>query len=123
MVCTNTGMKHLHQATTKFELMICFEANGHDIVAFSEVAIKRILKYEPKSPAQSAALETPRALADLINQAVGDALSDLLLMDLTTQFPQASNHPGQRRSQAAYLQSLGDHRPPQECTLPPPSTG
>ena len=51
VACTNTGMKHLHQATTKFDFMVYFEANGHGIVVFSEVSIKRILKYEPKSPA------------------------------------------------------------------------
>lgn len=82
VVCTNTGVKHLHHAATKYDVGVYFEANGHGTVVFSDVAMKRILKYEPKSPAQSAALETLRALTDLINQAVGDALSDLLLVEV-----------------------------------------
>ncbi|KAH6663795.1 hypothetical protein B0J14DRAFT_570091 [Halenospora varia] len=35
----------------------------------------------PESPAQAAALETLKALTDLINQTVGDALSDMLLVE------------------------------------------
>lgn len=36
---------------------------------------------EPQSPAQKNALDTLRALYDLINQTVGDALSDMLLVE------------------------------------------
>lgn len=36
---------------------------------------------EPESPAQASALETLRALTDLINQTVGDSLSDMLLVE------------------------------------------
>ena len=80
--CTPTGVKYLHHAATKFDVGVYFEANGHGTVVFSELALKRIAKYEPKSPAQSSALETLRALTALINQTVGDALSDLLLVEL-----------------------------------------
>ena len=82
VVCTNTGVKHLHHAATKFDVGVYFEANGHGTVVFSEVALKRITKYQPQSPAQATALETLRALTELINQAVGDALSDLLLVEV-----------------------------------------
>lgn len=82
VVCTNTGVKHLHHAATKFDVGVYFEANGHGTVVFSEVALKRIAKYQPQSPAQATALETLRALTELINQAVGDALSDLLLVEV-----------------------------------------
>ena len=80
--CTRTGVKHLHHAATKFDVGVYFEANGHGTVVFSDLALKRIGKYEPKSPAQSSALNTLRALTSLINQAVGDALSDLLLVEV-----------------------------------------
>ena len=82
IICTATGVKHLHHAATKFDVGVYFEANGHGTVIFSDLALKRIAKYQPQSPAQSTALETLRALTKLINQAVGDALSDLLLVEV-----------------------------------------
>lgn len=82
VVCTPTGVKHLHHAATKFDVGVYFEANGHGTVVFSDLALKRIGKYEPQSPAQSSALDVLRALTALINQTVGDALSDLLLVEL-----------------------------------------
>lgn len=82
VVCTPTGVKHLHHAATKFDVGVYFEANGHGTVLFSDVALKRIKKYEPQSPAQSSALDVLRALTALINQTVGDALSDLLLVEI-----------------------------------------
>ena len=82
VVCTNTGVKHLHHAATKFDVGVYFEANGHGTVVFSESALKRLKKHEPQSPAQHTALETLRALTELINQTVGDALSDLLLVEV-----------------------------------------
>ena len=82
VVCTPTGVKHLHHAATKFDVGVYFEANGHGTIVFSDVALKRIAKYEPQSPAQSTALETLKALTSLINQTVGDALSDLLLVEV-----------------------------------------
>ncbi|KAL8716356.1 MAG: hypothetical protein Q9220_000263 [cf. Caloplaca sp. 1 TL-2023] len=82
VICTATGVKHLHHAATKFDVGVYFEANGHGTVVFSDHALKRIGKYKPTSPAQSSALETLRALTALINQTVGDALSDLLLVEV-----------------------------------------
>jgi len=51
-------------------------------VLFSASALKAIAQYEPQSPAQKNALETLRAVTELINQTVGDALSDLLLVEV-----------------------------------------
>ncbi|KAF2424928.1 N-acetylglucosamine-phosphate mutase-like protein [Tothia fuscella] len=82
VVCTNTGVKHLHHAATRFDIGVYFEANGHGTVLFSPQAIKHISQHEPSSPAQADALETLHSLTDLINQAVGDALSDLLLVEV-----------------------------------------
>ena len=82
ITCTNTGVKHLHHAATKFDIGVYFEANGHGTVVFSEIALKRINKYEPKSPAQASALDVLKALTQLINQTVGDALSDFLLVEV-----------------------------------------
>ncbi|KAE9376413.1 Phosphoacetylglucosamine mutase [Stipitochalara longipes BDJ] len=81
VACTPTGVKWLHHAATKFDVGVYFEANGHGTVVFSPQALKAFRTKEPESPAQAAALETLRALADLINQTVGDALSDMLLVE------------------------------------------
>lgn len=82
VVCTNTGVKYLHHAASKFDVGVYFEANGHGTVLFSDSALKRLGKHEPQSPAQHAALQTLRSLVQLINQTVGDALSDLLLVEV-----------------------------------------
>lgn len=81
IICTNTGVKHLHHAALRFDVGVYFEANGHGTVTFSENAMKIIRNTEPQSPAQQSALESLQALTDLINQAVGDALSDMLLVE------------------------------------------
>ncbi|PGH32582.1 phosphoacetylglucosamine mutase [[Emmonsia] crescens] len=82
VICTPTGVKHLHHAALRFDVGVYFEANGHGTVTFSEHALKTIKFTEPQSPAQQYALESLIALTDLINQAVGDALSDLLLVEV-----------------------------------------
>ncbi|KAI5285325.1 Phosphoacetylglucosamine Mutase [Ascosphaera aggregata] len=82
VVCTPTGVKHLHHAALRFDVGIYFEANGHGTITFSESALKTIKSTEPQSPAQQYALESLAALTDLINQAVGDALSDMLLVEV-----------------------------------------
>ncbi|KAF7936280.1 uncharacterized protein EAE98_002499 [Botrytis deweyae] len=81
VVCTPTGVKWLHHAATKFDVGVYFEANGHGTVVFSQQALKVFASTTPESPAQANALETLRALTDLINQTVGDALSDMLLVE------------------------------------------
>lgn len=79
--CTPTGVKHLHHAALRFDVGVYFEANGHGTVLFSESALKTMHTYEPTSPAQADALNTLIGLTDLINQTVGDALSDMLLVE------------------------------------------
>jgi phosphoacetylglucosamine mutase len=82
VVCTPTGVKFLHHAALKFDVGVYFEANGHGTVVFSTHATEAFKKTQPQSPAQKDALETLAACADLINQTVGDALSDMLLVEV-----------------------------------------
>ena len=82
VMCTPTGVKHLHHVAQGFDIGVYFEANGHGTVLFSPDAIREIKKKEPQSPAQKDALDTLAALGDLINQTVGDALSDMLLVEV-----------------------------------------
>jgi phosphoacetylglucosamine mutase len=82
VVCTPTGVKHLHHAATKFDCGVYFEANGHGTVLFSDNALADIAAHTPESPAQATALDNLKAIVDLINQTVGDALSDCLLVEV-----------------------------------------
>lgn len=72
---TPTGVKHLHEAAHHFDVGIYFEANGHGTVLFRPEFVE-ILKQD-SSPAARELL----CLSRLINQAVGDALSILLLVE------------------------------------------
>jgi phosphoacetylglucosamine mutase len=76
------GVKYLHHAAQGFDIGIYFEANGHGTVLFHHAFLARLraLACAPGSPAESA---RRRLLASsvLINQAVGDALSDLLFAE------------------------------------------
>jgi phosphoacetylglucosamine mutase len=83
VICTPTGVKHLHHAAARnFDIGVYFEANGHGTVLFSAKAIRIIHEKEPMSPGQLHALQSLKALIDLINQTVGDALSDMLLTEV-----------------------------------------
>lgn len=81
VTCTATGVKHLHHAAQRYDIGVYFEANGHGTVLFSPGTNERLNKHEAQSPAQQSALSRLKALSELINQTVGDALSDLLLVE------------------------------------------
>lgn len=80
--CTPTGVKHLHHAALRYDIGVYFEANGHGTVLFSPDALSTLKSTEPSSPDQKTAIKNLVALSELINQAVGDALSDLLLVEV-----------------------------------------
>ncbi|KAK9453798.1 hypothetical protein V1511DRAFT_462092 [Dipodascopsis uninucleata] len=77
---TPTGVKNLDQAARSFDIGVYFEANGHGTVLFSPSASRALKEYEAHSPGEKAAIDTLIALYNLINQAIGDAVSDLLLV-------------------------------------------
>ncbi|TPX57591.1 hypothetical protein PhCBS80983_g03726 [Powellomyces hirtus] len=81
VVFTATGVKHLHHAAEEFDVGVYFEANGHGTVLFSPGAIKAFHSTQGTTDEEKKALETLRALTDLINQTVGDALSDMLMVE------------------------------------------
>lgn len=80
VVCASTGVKHLHHEAEKFDVGVYFEANGHGTVIFSKEAEERIHSYKPTTPKESEAISVLRAFTKLINQAVGDAIADLLVV-------------------------------------------
>lgn len=78
--CTPTGVKHLHHEAEKFDVGIYFEANGHGTVTFSSEAEEKIFNYTPDSSntQEVESIKVLQNLTKLINQTVGDAISDLL---------------------------------------------
>lgn len=89
MTCVPTGVKHLHHAAESYDIGVYFEANGHGTVLFSPATLAKIRSAaaaaaaatEPEAASRLAALENLRSLTDLVNQTVGDALSDMLLVE------------------------------------------
>ncbi|CAO3631468.1 unnamed protein product [Mucor hiemalis] len=79
--CVSTGVKHLHHEAEKYDVGVYFEANGHGTVLFSPDALNTIKTAEAKTPAQKQAIDQLFALTELINQTVGDAISDMLLVE------------------------------------------
>ena len=75
-------MKHLHHAAENYNIGVYFEANGHGTVLFSPSTQHKLASYQPSTPAQSTALNHLINLTQLINQTVGDALSDMLLVEV-----------------------------------------
>ena len=70
--CAKTGVKNLHHVALNFDIGIYFEANGHGTVLFSKECIKKLQEEN-----QNELL----LLANLINQTVGDAFSDLFAIE------------------------------------------
>jgi len=77
VVVTPTGVKHLHKAAHQFDIGIYFEANGHGTVLFRSAFLDALREVrEASAPAREIL-----ALNDVINEAVGDAISDILLVE------------------------------------------
>ncbi|KAK6947460.1 LOW QUALITY PROTEIN: Alpha-D-phosphohexomutase, alpha/beta/alpha domain III, partial [Dillenia turbinata] len=91
VVFTPTGVKYLHEQAAAYDIGIYFEANGHRTVLFSEKFLSWVEEKNHElssvsigSEQQKAALRLV-AVSKLINQAVGDALSGLLLVEAILQ--------------------------------------
>ncbi|KAM9840181.1 phosphoacetylglucosamine mutase [Aulostomus maculatus] len=82
--CTKTGVKHLHHAAQEFDIGVYFEANGHGTVLFSKAAEEKIQQVAEDASAidekKRAALLLQNTI-NVINQTVGDAISDMLLIE------------------------------------------
>lgn len=83
VVLTATGVKWLHAAAHKFDVGVYFEANGHGTVLFSREAREKLGKASESNsnPSAAAAAKKLLALSRVLNQAVGDALSGILLVE------------------------------------------
>jgi phosphoacetylglucosamine mutase len=81
VVFAKTGVKYVHEAAHQnFDIGVYFEANGHGTVLFAK-GFYDFLLHADRFVRGHRALRCLQLLPALINQAVGDALSDLLLVD------------------------------------------
>ncbi|XP_015896749.3 phosphoacetylglucosamine mutase [Ziziphus jujuba] len=91
VVFTPTGVKYLHEKAAQYDIGIYFEANGHGTILFSEFFLLWLkttnneLCSVAKGSEQQKAASRLLAVSRLINQAVGDALSGMLLVEATLQ--------------------------------------
>lgn len=77
-----TGVKHLHAKALGFDIGVYFEANGHGTVIYSDEAKLKIREERSNlSDDQKKAREVLMAFVDLTNETVGDAMSDMLLVE------------------------------------------
>ncbi|XP_039275740.1 phosphoacetylglucosamine mutase isoform X2 [Nilaparvata lugens] len=84
VACVSTGVKNLHRKAVEFDIGIYFEANGHGTVVFSDNVkdqLDRQLTNPSSSKSQLAAMKELALLINVINETVGDALSDMLLVE------------------------------------------
>ena len=77
VACTATGVKHLHHKALEFDIGVYFEANGHGTVVFSSKA-EKLIRSAAEDGSQGSRL---LLFMDMINQTVGDALSDMLIVE------------------------------------------
>ncbi|XP_059471825.1 phosphoacetylglucosamine mutase [Neocloeon triangulifer] len=84
VACVPTGVKHLHHKALEFDIGVYFEANGHGTVIYSQKStnlIKQAVEDTNLGETENKAAQKLLLFGELINQTVGDALSDLLLVE------------------------------------------
>ncbi|XP_076470060.1 phosphoacetylglucosamine mutase-like [Babylonia areolata] len=84
VACVPTGVKHLHHRAQEFDIGVYFEANGHGTVLFSPTAQEAVRKQSGNASLSAEQKEHADTLVntmDVINQTVGDAISDMLLVE------------------------------------------
>jgi len=79
VACVPTGVKHLHHKALDFDIGVYFEANGHGTVLYSPKAQESIKQAASEVNNESA--KKLKLFMDMTNQCVGDALSDMLLVE------------------------------------------
>ena len=84
VACAKTGVKHVHQKAEEFDIGVYFEANGHGTVLFTSDIVskmKRVVHSDGAPLERCKAAEQFLNMVDLINQTVGDAMSDMLVVE------------------------------------------
>lgn len=94
VVKAKTGVKYLHKAALQFDIAVYFEANGHGTILFSDAFIEMLetmhnhyQQLESESGKgdrlKMVCISNLLSLHKMINPSVGDAISGMLLVDIT----------------------------------------
>uniref|UniRef100_A0A146L187 Phosphoacetylglucosamine mutase n=1 Tax=Lygus hesperus TaxID=30085 RepID=A0A146L187_LYGHE len=81
---TSTGVKHLHHKALEYDIGVYFEANGHGTVVFSNNARNLVLQAmndEKLDETKRRVILRLKQVMEVINSTVGDAISDMLLVE------------------------------------------
>ena len=78
---TPSGVKHLHHVAAEYDIGIYFESNGHGTVLFKPDWLAKV-RGAAGGGEEGGVVECVLALVELVNQCVGDAVSDLLLVEV-----------------------------------------
>jgi phosphoacetylglucosamine mutase len=83
VIIAKTGVKHVHAAAASFDVGVYFEANGHGTILFHKSFLARLANIPVYNESNLATRARTRLLAAsrLINQAIGDAISDALFIE------------------------------------------
>lgn len=84
MACVPTGVKHLHHKALDYDVGVYFEANGHGTVIYNAAAkskIRAACEDTSRPDDQRTAAKLLLRTIDLTNETVGDAISDMLLVE------------------------------------------
>lgn len=66
----------------QYDCGIYFEANGHGTIIFSKKMQLLLTLYQEKSPIELTAINYLKELINLVNQTIGDSLSNMLLVEV-----------------------------------------
>eukprot|EP00210_Caulerpa_lentillifera_P003366 g3210.t1 len=80
IVIVPSGVKHLHNAAKRFDIGIYYESNGHGSILFGNELSELLRETEDKPNRQTSDFEL-LAVLDTMNQATGDAVSNLLFVE------------------------------------------
>lgn len=84
VACAKTGVKYVHKKAQDFDIGVYFEANGHGTVIFSKETLDKIRTAHEEAKDGSEKYRITKELLcmiDLINEAVGDAIADMLVCE------------------------------------------
>jgi len=81
VLCAKTGVKHCHHVAMALDIGCYFEANGHGTVLFSERCVQRLGDVAQSEGSAGVAAKQFLQLRDVINEAVGDAISVILAVE------------------------------------------
>ncbi len=79
IICSQTGVKYLHEAAKQFDIGIYFEANGHGTILFSAEAFQIVNLAETSQTQSCEHVKILQSVMKISNQHIGDGICAMLL--------------------------------------------